>query len=427
MQDLQLGKEIANVHASIVNFTPVDFLSPIWQSNISFSIRKIIYDNTTFQDKLREIHKCVHYSLVNNKEVIQAQSLWWAKHLEYANVDWENIQESSLVSDEFCTSINGKRFSPDLGRRLIHFNYIEKNLDVSTTNRLTVVELGAGYGGFPRLFKLKRPNCAYIIVDIPDTLAISYGYLKANFPDCTFKVITDANERITQSVIANTDFIFIPVGLDHVLEGCEIDFFMNTHSLGEMPNKAISHWMNFIQNKVHIKNAFMLNRFLNRTNPRESFRLAENTSSCLFDPNWNIKYWEFEPAFMRCPFHETHEAQCLLLIMQRNKLTNRSASELAETSKSYNNYVMQQDWYKFINRYNQFTNVQDILSSFIYPERVQDYTINGTLFYLWEAIRLSPNRESVSLMIQYLKYINVLGSPFEETTYYIDLLQKLAN
>jgi len=53
-----------------------------------------------------------------------------------------------------------------------------------------------------------------------------------------------------------------------------------------------------------------------------------------------------------------------------------------------------------------------------------DLTMKGTLFALWESIRLDANPVNVSLM---LKYLNILtrGKPFEEMFYYQDLLDSL--
>lgn len=427
MNSANLESDIKNLHTTVANFTPVEFLSPIWQTNISYSIRNIIYNNMSFLDKLKEIHKCVHYSLINNKEVLKNQSLWWANYLRFSSINWNDIEESIFISDDFCTKIDGRRFSPDLGRRLSHYHYMNQFLSLDQEKRLVVLELGAGYGGFPRTFKEKNSNCTYIILDIPDTLVISYGYLKTCYPDSRIKLITNANDKLSQDDLNDWDFIFIPVGLDKVLHGLTIDLFINTHSLGEMPNRAIQHWMDLIQNKVNIRNAFMLNRFLNRTNPRETYRLVENMASCLFDYKWDIKYWEFEPPFMRCPFNETIEAQCLLLILSRNSTYTNTLEQRINLSRGHIEYVKQQDWFRFTQSYSQFSNVRDILTSYIYPERAQDFTINGTLFHLWEAIRLNPTKECVGLMIQYLKYINSLGTPFEEVTYYIDLFQRLSN
>jgi putative sugar O-methyltransferase len=421
----QIGKEVAEIHSKIHNFTPMEFLSPIWQTNITHSLRSIIYNDTTFKEKLRQIHRNVHYSLQNNISVIDSQIDWWINYFENSKIEWKNYPESEFVDNEFCRVREGVRFSPDLGRRLIHNHLIDTHFDLPKNRRLMVLELGAGYGGFPRLFKLRHPNSTYFIIDIPDTLVISLGYLRSIFPGLKFMVITSPDQILDEATIKEMDFIFVPVGLDKVIHNQEIDLFVNTHSLGEMPNKAVLHWMDLIQNRIFIKNAFLLNRYLNRLNPREQYRLFENTASCLFEPKWEVVNWEFEPSFMKCPVNETIENQCLLLMLKRDMNRIVDPIELNESSKRHLEFVKSQDWFKFSSSYNPITNVRDIISPFIYPERVPDFSINGTLFHLWESIRLKPSKENVSVMIMYLKYINFLGQPFEEITYYIDLYQRL--
>jgi hypothetical protein len=50
-----------------------------------------------------------------------------------------------------------------------------------------------------------------------------------------------------------------------------------------------------------------------------------------------------------------------------------------------------------------------------------DLTVKGTLFSLWESIRLDANQVNVSMMLKYLAILT-RGKPFEEMFYYQDLL-----
>ena len=52
---------------------------------------------------------------------------------------------------------------------------------------------------------------------------------------------------------------------------------------------------------------------------------------------------------------------------------------------------------------------------------VNDTTMTGGLFKLWESIRINPNKNNTELMV---KYLNKLAKqyPFEETFYYKKLL-----
>jgi len=53
-----------------------------------------------------------------------------------------------------------------------------------------------------------------------------------------------------------------------------------------------------------------------------------------------------------------------------------------------------------------------------------DLTMKGTLFALWESIRLHPNPVNVAMMLKYLSTLT-RGKPFEEMFYYQGLLKSL--
>ena len=242
-----------------------------------------------------------------------------------------------------------------------------------------------------------------------------------NFPDAKVLLVSSEEDYLNKNP-KEYDFIFIPIGLEHILHGETFDLFVNTHSLGEMQNHTIIKWFDFIQNKVKIKRTYMLNRFLNRLNvPNGQHRLNENRCSVIFDALWNIKYWEFEPPFMRCPFTETPENQCVLVMAERNE---NAADDMIRKNRSdylFEN-VSYQDWFQFVKSYNPFYSTSSLFTK---PERVQDFTMNGTLFNLWESIRLNENRNNIAAMLSYMKYINLMGPEFEEYYYYLERYSSL--
>tara|TARA_Y100001960_G_scaffold310636_1_gene370331 strand:- start:463 stop:738 length:276 start_codon:yes stop_codon:yes gene_type:complete len=58
--------------------------------------------------------------------------------------------------------------------------------------------------------------------------------------------------------------------------------------------------------------------------------------------------------------------------------------------------------------------------------RLADFTMSGTMFQLWESIRLHPNLENVGTMIKYFEFLSV-GKfiQYEEYYFYKDLYEKL--
>ena len=283
-----------------------------------------------------------------------------------------------------------------------------------------MMELGAGYGQMARVFRELNPQCTYIIVDIPDTIVFSITYLLTNYPDAKY-IIIDKKSGFDSISLRNFDFVFVVASFEECLSGQQIDLFINTHSLGEMPNKTISYYFDLIQSKLEVKGIWVLNRFLNRLKPESMNRINENISSVSLDRNWHVREWEFEPGFLKCPFFETIENQCLYIAASRLIIDSLSAE-----SKAYKilSSVHDQDWYSFVSNFRPYEIPWQIsqFSSLIFlqPERQPDFSMNGTLFDLWESFRLSQSRESAQAMVKYLRYINFIGPPFEEFYYYVN-------
>ena len=115
---------------------------------------------------------------------------------------------------------------------------------------------------------------------------------------------------------------------------------------------------------------------------------------------------------------EEDVARLLVIDLVEIQFERRDAAAYLRRSDGLADYVMNQDWVRTTNNYNPYLSPRKIA---IYPERYQDYTMNGTLYNLWESIRLHPSVANTSLMIQYLKMINILGENFEEYDFYLQL------
>jgi hypothetical protein len=124
-----------------------------------------------------------------------------------------------------------------------------------------------------------------------------------------------------------------------------------------------------------------------------------------------------EPSFVMCPYINARIPRYLEVVLER--LTETSGSDNQTRSRQLVEDVLSEDWIRLelfmqtpMTYYdNRFAN---------------DATTSGTLFKLWESIRLHPNETNVSLMLKYLKTLLRLGNrEFEEVYYYADLLRRL--
>lgn len=285
-------------------------------------------------------------------------------------------------------------------------------------DRLRVIELGAGLGHLARTLKLFGIAGRYVIIDIPETLVFSYCFLTENFPDARVLLVSDDTANIEN--ISEYDFIFVPtLYADRVVQE-EYDLFINTASMGEMQNTVVRYWMEFVQKKLNVRYLFTLNRYLNTIHPGlHEWRWDENECSVHYDKRWRILKWELEPTFTRSPYVDTLVARYVEIIAERLEAVDEVASSIQ--SRTLVEQVKQQDWFRLADSYPPIMTMRDNIL-------VQDMTMTGTLFMLWEAMRLNPTAEAVSLLLQYMDtLLRRDDREFEEGKYYEDLFFSLYN
>jgi hypothetical protein len=286
--------------------------------------------------------------------------------------------------------------------------------------RPAIVELGAGTGHLARVLTLAFGTANYVIFDIPETLFFSFLFLRLNFPEAK-TLYVNSSDRLSKEELARYDFVFVPtLFADAVLDG-SFDLFVNTASLGEMRNEVIRHWMDFVQNRLDVQHLFTLNRYLNTIAARggnHNFRLEENEAAVHYDAGWEIRNWEVEPSFTRCPFVDTIIARYVEIVAKRVGTTlidERRAAAMAALEG-----VVDQDWLRLEATPAVMSARDNIL--------VNDTTINGALFKLWDGLRYLPTDAAiVGLMLRYLETLTRANdAQFEEVYYYEDLFERLA-
>lgn len=327
------------------------------------------------------------------------------------------IQESPVTSPAVCVTRSGRLLTPDFLRRISFCLEIQQYCS-PLKSKFRIVELGGGVGHLARALKLFQPNSVHVIIDLPETLYLSYLFLRLNFPEAKTCYVTDPSQL--KNGIQEFDFVFIPTLFAESILKDEFDLFCNIASLGEMPNPTIRYWMDFIQNRLKVKYFFGLNRFLNTINSHDEFgqrRLNENECSVLFDANWKILQWELEPPSERCPYEAPRIERTLKIIAQRLPAGSTSESDNQLRSQQIVEDLMDEDWIRFPNRYIHGSMQSNVLAN--------DLTMSGTLFKLWESIRLYPNKTNVAMMLEYLHTLTKTGCPFEEWFYYKNLLKSL--
>lgn len=323
----------------------------------------------------------------------------------------QEIQESEFSYSGNNVERQGRRLTPDfirtvnIGLRIEHcFKLGRRQSDV--------VELGGGLGHLARTMRLLGLIRSHVIVDLPETLVFSYCFLSLNFPRARMLLVKD--EESAHAIAAGGyDFAFVPAMFAEAVLGRKYDLFVNTASLGEMRNEMIQYWMDYIQNRLEIRYLYTLNRYLNTIDPsRHAWRWEENECSIHYDRRWDILQWEVEPRFTRCPYVDTVIARYVEIAAARLRTVDdaacaRHASELLQM-------VKEEDWYSVKNDSVIMTRGDHILA--------HELGMDGTLFKLWNVMRLQPSADAAATMLRYLETLLAREDrEFEEQRYYEDL------
>ncbi len=118
--------------------------------------------------------------------------------------------------------------------------------------RHVFVEIGGGYGSFALDMRQILPNCAYVIVDLPETLIFSASYLLSHCPDLRVYVYAPGDNPA--EILKDTDsfdFAFIPNYRASALSALpHIDFGYNSISFPEMSLDSVKQYLDLISPKL---------------------------------------------------------------------------------------------------------------------------------------------------------------------------------
>ena len=127
------------------------------------------------------------------------------------------------------------------------YAYYHQNILFGYTNPekfQTIVEIGAGNGNFAGLLKNSLPKCKYIIVDLPETIAVSIPFLADLYPAAKILMPQEANKS---NMSEHYDFVFMTPEQIQLLENDTVDLFVNIMSFMEMTKRQRGVYFELIQ------------------------------------------------------------------------------------------------------------------------------------------------------------------------------------
>lgn len=108
----------------------------------------------------------------------------------------------------------------------------------------TVLEIGPGSGNFPSILFHKWAPIRLVIVDLPETLAVSIPFLSSLFPAASIAL---PNEIQASGMPLHFDFAFLTVDQLDLVRDDSIDMAVNCHSFQEMTHEQIGIYFSLIQ------------------------------------------------------------------------------------------------------------------------------------------------------------------------------------
>ena len=380
---------------------------------------QILMEAHSLRDMVRRMQATYLFSVNADSEARDLAVEWIVDRYRSCGIDVDQmppeIQESTVSDPAICSSRAGRPLSVDFLRTLSVACDIRRYIQRGG-KPLRVLELGAGLGHLARTLRITGVAQSHLILDLPESLVFSCAFLTANFPQASYVFVSDADEA--RSVKSDAyDFVFVPSCYAGQIDvgGCEL--FVNTASLGEMRNETIRYWMDFLQRRTAVKHLFTQNRFLNTIDPfQHAWRWEENEASVHYDTSWTVLKWDLEPPWFRCPYVAPIAARHLEIAATR--VPPADPAEVQGRTDEYLRQVKLQDWYRRGDRPAFMSMGQNAFHT--------DITMTGTLFKLWECVRLRPSAETVAMLLRYTaSLIHGDSVVFEEARYYESLLVQL--
>jgi hypothetical protein len=181
---------------------------------------------------------------------------------------------------------------------------------------------------------------------------------------------------------------------------------VNTNSFGEMPEHASSRWLDLVQRESRTAHVFFLNRFLNRIDKGLlDTRAGHSSWSFNLDARWDVREWEVDPDYERCPYFQTTLTRNLHVIASRRGDAGNELATLRQraTTLPLEDWCRRPGWcdYKFITgaEYPPLMSRGDL-------DLTPDMRRGGTLHTLWSLVRLTREPRWIEMLVTYLDYLN---------------------
>jgi len=176
---------------------------------------------------------------------------------------------------------------------------------------LSILEIGPGNGNQASLFLNYFPGTRITLVDLPETLQISFLYLRSLFPHLEFVL----PHEVTTERLMTADVVFLtPDQIDLVPDG-SVDIGINVHSFQEMLMPQIAKYFTLLE-RVTCSGGyvFVVNRSEKMPNPEE--KSIDGVGCVRFAEYPWVKTWN-DKLHVTSPFHLLVQADNVMIRLVR--------------------------------------------------------------------------------------------------------------
>ncbi len=129
-------------------------------------------------------------------------------------------------------------------KHLYALKLFDKYIDPFLDKNFTSMDIGASFGIYQYLLKLRRPDAHQVLIDLPEQLILARYFLQSCFPHAKIAGVEEiiAIRSIERGFIKEYDFVLVPSDLYHRLGSDAIDFTSSFACLGELKREYFDYY-----------------------------------------------------------------------------------------------------------------------------------------------------------------------------------------
>lgn len=259
-----------------------------------------------------------------------------------------DMEESHYVDEASVFEIDGRRVSETF---LVYYGVFLRIVSCLPSPPETILEIGSGYGGLARIFHLGEKPKLHVLVDLPESLAFAYSYLKVHFPDLEIAILSEQNAALYRAGNLG-GIVLVPVDRLALLEDFAFDVCINTRSFQEMTTDYMREYMALIETRNTVRYLYSFNYFIN---PRETLtesKVQDGVTPLQWVPDpdqrWRVAHFEMNPYHLCAA---TDRRNWLELILERDPdglagapdPSSRIEDGMAGFGKAYDRFIRTRD------------------------------------------------------------------------------------